>query len=206
MTRAPRPSSNDALSVASPVAARGRPRSFDVDVAMDRGIETFRRLGYEATSVDDLTAAIGIGRSSFYACFGSKHAMLLRAIDVYRKDAIERCEAAAAAADTPARAVAALLETIVDPDGGRDGCLLHNCISELAPRDPEVDARTSAHMEDLAALVKSYVRAARPRGAERATAALVTGAMGALTMRKVGYPPEVIRGTLATLCGALLAA
>lgn len=50
----------------------GRPRSFDRSAAIDRFVEVFWAQGYSATSVDDLQAAVGIKRSSFYAAFIDK--------------------------------------------------------------------------------------------------------------------------------------
>ena len=39
--------------------------------------------GYAATSVDDLTAATGLGKGSLYGAFGDKHSLYLRALDDY---------------------------------------------------------------------------------------------------------------------------
>src|ERR1700692_3383022 len=61
----------------------GRPRSFDVEKALDRALQVFWRKGYEGASVSDLTKAVGINRPSLYAAFGDKKALFRRALDRY---------------------------------------------------------------------------------------------------------------------------
>ncbi len=64
-------------------AARGRPRKFDADVALDSAVDLFWDRGYRATTTRDLERALGITQSSLYNAFGSKQALLLRAVDRY---------------------------------------------------------------------------------------------------------------------------
>jgi AcrR family transcriptional regulator len=66
-----------------PAKARGRPRSFDRDEALERAMELFWRQGYEATSLADLTAAMGINPPSLYAAFGDKEHLFLAAVERY---------------------------------------------------------------------------------------------------------------------------
>ena len=61
----------------------GRPRSFDIDRALDRALQVFWRKGYEGTSLSDLTKAVGVNRPSLYAAFGDKKALFRKALDRY---------------------------------------------------------------------------------------------------------------------------
>jgi AcrR family transcriptional regulator len=63
----------------------GRPRGFDADEALDRALEVFWRQGYEGASLSDLTAAMGISRTSMYAAFGNKRDLFDKALARYAK-------------------------------------------------------------------------------------------------------------------------
>jgi AcrR family transcriptional regulator len=63
--------------------SRGRPRAFDLDLAVDRALELFWRQGYAATTVADLTTAIGINPPSLYKAFGSKQELFERVVHRY---------------------------------------------------------------------------------------------------------------------------
>jgi AcrR family transcriptional regulator len=61
----------------------GRPRSFDLDRALDRALHVFWQKGYEGTSLTDLTKAVGVNRPSLYSAFGDKKALFRKALDRY---------------------------------------------------------------------------------------------------------------------------
>lgn len=63
--------------------AAGRPREFDANVALDKAVRLFWRHGYEATSMADLVAALGVGAPSLYAAFGNKAQLFTKALERY---------------------------------------------------------------------------------------------------------------------------
>ncbi|MFH8221125.1 TetR/AcrR family transcriptional regulator [Streptomyces sp. NPDC018057] len=119
-----------------------RPRTFDEERALESAMRKFWEKGYEATSTQDLCDATGLGRSSIYNTFKSKHDLFERALTRY----IDTTTATQLAVledrrHTAADRLRALLAVIVDSEtehrlGGRSlGCLTVNTTVELAARD-----------------------------------------------------------------------
>lgn len=67
----------------TPPKTRGRPLSFDRDQAVQRAMLLFWQHGYEATSLSQLTAALGVPPSSIYTAFGDKKGLFLAAVQRY---------------------------------------------------------------------------------------------------------------------------
>jgi len=61
----------------------GRPRGFNYDEALDRAMHVFWRKGFEGTSLNDLTAAMGIQPASLYKAFGNKRTLFEKALARY---------------------------------------------------------------------------------------------------------------------------
>ena len=75
------------MKTASSVGARraGRPLAFDREAALVCAMHLFWRHGYEATSIADLTRAMGITPPSLYAAFGDKRRLFLEAVERYSR-------------------------------------------------------------------------------------------------------------------------
>ena len=71
------------------IAVRGRPREFCVDDALSKALRVFWSKGYEGTSLNDLTEAMGITRPSLYAAFGNKESLFRKALDLYEAEKLE---------------------------------------------------------------------------------------------------------------------
>src|SRR5207253_2318901 len=114
------------LKPRKPRTPAGRPRSFDLDKALDAALQVFWRKGYEGASLSDLTGAMGINRPSLYAAFGGKEALFRQAVDRYVegpgahvRQALEEPTARAAVERVLRRTV----DLLTDP-GTPPGCLL----------------------------------------------------------------------------------
>lgn len=121
-----------------------RPRTFDEERALDAAMRAFWANGYEATSTQDLCEATGLGRSSIYNTFSSKHELFQRALARYMDSMTAgQVEILEDAGRPPMERLRALFVRIVDSefacreDGHSIGCLTVNTTVELAGRDPE---------------------------------------------------------------------
>ncbi|MYW70458.1 TetR family transcriptional regulator [Streptomyces sp. SID8379] len=121
-----------------------RPRTFDEERALDAAMHAFWENGYEATSTQDLCTATGLGRSSIYNTFASKHDLFTRSLHRYTEQ--KTADQVALLEDAglpPLDRIRAMFAVIIDTeietrkDGRSRGCLTVNSTVELAGRDPE---------------------------------------------------------------------
>ncbi len=128
----------------------GRPKEFVRDDVLEAALDVFWAKGYDATSLDDLTSAMGIGRASLYNEFGDKHALFIEALDRYRSARLTQLSEVLEEAPSARAGIAAVMRGTVDAlwaDRNRRGCLLVNSAAELAASDPAVAARAGEGFE-----------------------------------------------------------
>jgi TetR/AcrR family transcriptional regulator, transcriptional repressor for nem operon len=144
-----------------------RPREFDADDALERATRVFWTKGFEQTSLDDLCAATGLGRSSLYAAFGDKRALYLRALARYEERSVARI-AKAFEGRTLRQGLEAFLAGLIDDivaGPGRSGCFIGNCAAELARLDRTAAARVRASLERIEAAFKEVLESEPALGA-----------------------------------------
>ncbi|MFO1242781.1 MAG: TetR/AcrR family transcriptional regulator [Rickettsiales bacterium] len=142
--------------------AVGRPRTFDIDEALENALYVFWEKGYEGTSLPDLTEAMGINRPSLYAAFGNKEELFRKALDRYAEK-ITGFMQEKLSAPTAYEGVESLLRTMADGHCSKSqprGCLLVqgalSCGEEAEPIKHELAARRAEIEQTLS---KRFARA-----------------------------------------------
>lgn len=120
-----------AKAAVRPSRGRGRPRAFDRDVALTKAMKLFWIKGYEATSIADLTHALGIGVKSLYAAFGSKDELYAEALRCYSATYEDLVLGRFRAATTARDAALAYLWDSAAAMTGSDFDLPHGCLVTL---------------------------------------------------------------------------
>ena len=116
----------------------GRPRTFNIEEAIETATKLFWEKGYDKTSLNDLTDALEIVPASFYFAFRSKEELFRRVIDRYIAFQAEAFERAFQAPTTSAGVEALLrgyVDVVTDPNHA-PGCLVVNNAPSTNARDP----------------------------------------------------------------------
>ena len=138
----------------------GRPLSFDRDAALDAAMHLFWRHGFEATSIADLTRAMGITPPSLYAAFGDKQALFLAAVDRYL-GGIDTVTAAIAGAVSAHDAARDLLIAAAHGDSRDDappGCLLASSIVSCSAEADPIRQRLAAMRQAIEAQLTERIQ------------------------------------------------
>ncbi|MER5342837.1 TetR/AcrR family transcriptional regulator [Streptomyces mirabilis] len=181
-----------------------RPRQFDEEEVVRAAREQFWSVGYNGTSIDDLSAVTGLGRGSLYGAFGDKHALFLRALDSYNSDALEAWRSALGgpgpALPMLERHVRDVAEGIIG-DVERRGCMMAKIAAELSAVDEGVAERIAEVVRGLHGALRGCIARAQAEGSLDADAdagslagLLLAVLRGLEALGKAGATPEVVNG------------
>jgi AcrR family transcriptional regulator len=176
---------------------RGRPRSFDLDAALDVALRLFWRHGYEGTSIAAVAQAVGITIPSLYAAFGNKESLFLRAVEHYGRYAGRLYEEAFRASSAKAAARAVLMGEIelVCGRGTPEGCFMVQSALATSPeseivREEMARLRRQAEAEVARCFARFHSAGGLPAGWEPKPLAayVMTVAAGLAVQAKSGMP------------------
>lgn len=145
----------------------GRPREFDTELALEAAMQVFWSKGYEATSLTDLIEAMKISKSSFYQTFQNKHQLFQNCITYYQERFISDFTASLHTAKSGRAFIEntfTSMEEKAKPNCDRRGCLILNCVSEFAQRDPVIAALITKSIKKINDVFLAAVKRAQQEG------------------------------------------
>ena len=168
-----------------------RPREFDTDDALDAARDTFWRLGYEATTLADLTDAMGISRPSLYNAFGDKEALFLTVLGRYEQAYAPMLAALEAEPDgrrAVREALVGVARGLADPETP-GGCLRVGHTARTGNHEPVLAEALGRAHRDFEAAFEARLRRAQADGQLAADedaavlAAFFAGTISAMSVR-----------------------
>jgi AcrR family transcriptional regulator len=162
-------------NIQPPVAPkrRGRPRAYEPDVALGKALDLFRKDGFAATSLDDLSAATGMNRPSLYGAFGDKRELFIKSYQRYRDDAraamIDIFRGELPIRERLARVYAIALDIYLSGESPR-GCFTVMTAASEAVFDPQIRSMVLEGFVELDKAFAACFRQAREKGELSATA------------------------------------
>ena len=144
----------------------GRPRVFIEEEALDKAMQLFWKYGYEATSTEDLLAAMKIGKGSMYHNFGGKRDVFKLAVDKYLKDFVKYFTKAINESNNPMEFLRDFFRGIATRDiaDHKKGCFMGNIMAELANIDPNLEKKAIDVMRKFEQILKTEIIKAKENG------------------------------------------
>jgi len=195
---------------------RGRPRAYQPEIALGKALDLFRKGGFAATSLDDLSAATGMNRPSLYGAFGDKRELYIKAYQRYRADA------AAAMIDIfkhpqpirrrLERIYAVALDIYLSGDAGPRGCFTVMTAASEAVSDPDIRAMVLEGFSELDRAFAACFRLAKEKGElpasadPAALAQLASATIHTIAIRARARVPRkeleaIVNGAIDVMCG-----
>ena len=192
--------------------SKGRLRTFDEQIVLDRAMQLFWLRGYEGTSLSQLVDAMGISRQSLYDTFGNKRALFLRTLEHYQKTQLVEGLALLTRDGSPVENVKALLRFFdaLARDSRARGCFVANTLVELGPHDAEIAAVVRGILATLQGAIEANLIDAKRAGElaphkqpDELAAALLNAVLGIAVAGRLAHDPNesplVLAGTLRML-------
>src|ERR1700738_4836045 len=147
---------------------RGRPRAYQPEIALGKALDLFRKDGFAATSLDDLSAATGMNRPSLYGAFGDKRELYIKSYARYRADAraamLEIFRDEMPIRQRLQRIYAVALDIYLSGESGPRGCFTVMTAASEAVFDPDIRAMVLEGFLELDQALARCLRSAREEG------------------------------------------
>lgn len=180
----------------------GRPREFDIDVALRAAMQTFWQHGYAATSMAMLMEAMDLRKGSIYKAFGDKHQLFIASIRYYLDLALRALKDRMSAARSIEEALGSFLQNpnrACPMNKPEQGCFALNAVMELSQHDETVRLVLDGHFKRVHSELIALLREAQGEGRVRTDKTpealatfLTTFQIGLVSSAKQGLAPQAI--------------
>jgi AcrR family transcriptional regulator len=144
---------------------RGRPRAYQPEIALGKALDLFRKDGFAAASLDDLSAATGMNRPSLYSAFGE---LYIKSYQRYRADAraamIDIFRHQMPIRQRLERIYAMALDIYLSGEAGPRGCFTVMTAASEAVADPDIRKLVLEGFFELDRAFAACFRLARENG------------------------------------------
>jgi TetR/AcrR family transcriptional regulator, copper-responsive repressor len=196
---------------------RGRPRAYQPEIALSKALDLFRKDGFAATSLDDLSAATGMNRPSLYGAFGDKRDLYIKTYQHHRATAhavmIDILKDEQPIQQRLERIYAAALDIYLSGEAGPRGCFTVMTVASEAISDPEIRAMVLDAFSEIDKAFTTCFRIAREKGELSSSAdPVVLGQLASATIHHVairaraGVPRKaleaVVNGAIELMLGS----
>lgn len=190
-----------------------RPQEFEASEALKSAMRVFWSKGYEAASLNDILSATGLSKSSLYATFGDKRELFLTAFEAYRRERMQRLEAALNDGQPARQSIEKFFRQGVARAEAPEyayGCMTANEAVELAPHDLDIQQLVT---KDFQAVEQAFARAilrgqadgsiARDKDPRQLARFLVVSLQGLQVMARAKSRRALLDDTLTVMLAAL---
>jgi TetR/AcrR family transcriptional regulator, copper-responsive repressor len=198
-----------------PPKRRGRPRAYEPDVALGKALDLFRKDGFAATSLDDLSAATGMNRPSLYGAFGDKRELYIKSYEAYRDRARVRM-GEVFGIDLPVRPMleriySIALDMYLSGKDGPRGCFTVMTAASEAVLDPAIRDLVTTGLVETDRFFGRIFKRAQERGELAASAdpkvlaQLASATLHTIAVRARAHMPRaelegIVKGALDVIC------
>lgn len=139
-----------------------RNKEFDYTEKLEIARNLFWEKGYNATSMHDIVAALGINRSSIYDTYGNKHNLFLLSLTNYAVYKENQYLKAASAKETAIDALEYIIRDVVRQTlTDNKACLIVKTIFEVAAADKEIKSFLIKKGAVLQSILEKYIAQAQ---------------------------------------------
>src|SRR5262245_918608 len=140
---------------------------FNEQGSLQKAMELFWLKGYNGTSMDDLTKATGLSRSSIYNSFGDKYSLFIQCLDYYKAYLFDKLTPALENLKSPVKKIETVFRHSIDGllnDKERKGCLIVNTTAELANLEEGISLFVKDYEAELTGLFQNWIKEGQESG------------------------------------------